>query len=400
MPLPVVVLGIDTPIGLTIIRDLGRHGVPVYGIARSRAAPGLSSRYLRQGLMRAADEEGIIAQLLELGARLGPACLYAISESDIMMLNRHRARLERCYRMLLPDAARMEIVLDKERTYEAAARVGVRVPRTAHPDSFDAVRAAADTLRFPVVLKWSDPNGVVRLLEGAGLALDKARYCQDADELLRYLAPYQAVGRYPLIQEYCPGYGLGQFVLMRDGVAHCTFQHRRVHEWPPEGGVSTLCETVGLEQHGELMLRSVALLRALRWEGIAMVEYRHDPLTGESALMEINGRFWGSLPLAYHAGVSFPWMLYRLQGLDQSVTQTAYVGGIQCRFMIAETKRLLRLLFQQKKVTDRQLRWNRGAELFGYLRDFLRPNMHYFVFEWRDPMPLLRDLWAVARRRG
>lgn len=400
MALPVVVLGIDTPIGLTIIRDLGRHGVPVYGIARGRAAPGLSSRYLRQGLMRAAGEEGVIAQLLELGARLGSACLYAISESDIMMLNRHRARLEGCYRLLLPDAARMDIVLDKERTYAAAERVGVRVPRTAHPATFDAVRAAAAALRFPVVLKWSDPNGVVQLLEGAGLALDKTRYCQDADELLRYLAPYQAVGRYPLIQEYCPGYGLGQFVLMRDGVAHCTFQHRRLHEWPPEGGVSTLCETVPLALHGELMLRSVALLRALRWEGIAMVEYRHDPLTGESALMEINGRFWGSLPLAYHAGVSFPWMLYRLQGLGQSVAQVPYAGGIRCRFMIPETKRLLRLLFQQNRVPDRQLRWHRGAELFGYLRDFVRPDMHYFVFEWRDPMPFLRDLWAMARRRG
>ena len=36
--LPAVVLGIDTPIGLAIVRNLGRHGVPVYGIARSSTA--------------------------------------------------------------------------------------------------------------------------------------------------------------------------------------------------------------------------------------------------------------------------------------------------------------------------------------------------------------------------
>ena len=36
-----------------------------------------------------------------------------------------------------------------------------------------------------------------------------------------------------------------------------------------------------------------------------MVEYRHDPSTGRCCLMEINGRFWGSLQLAIDAGVDF-----------------------------------------------------------------------------------------------
>jgi len=52
--LPAVVFGIDTPIGLTIVRDLGRHGVPVYGVARNNEGLGLSSRWLRRGLVREA----------------------------------------------------------------------------------------------------------------------------------------------------------------------------------------------------------------------------------------------------------------------------------------------------------------------------------------------------------
>ena len=38
---PVILLGADTPIGLTVIRDLGEHGVPVHAIARSRKGIGL-----------------------------------------------------------------------------------------------------------------------------------------------------------------------------------------------------------------------------------------------------------------------------------------------------------------------------------------------------------------------
>ena len=37
-----------------------------------------------------------------------------------------------------------------------------------------------------------------------------------------------------------------------------------------------------------------------------MVEFKHDERDGVPKLMEINGRFWGSLQLAIDAGVDFP----------------------------------------------------------------------------------------------
>ncbi len=40
-----------------------------------------------------------------------------------------------------------------------------------------------------------------------------------------------------------------------------------------------------------------------------MVEFKTDERTGEPVLMEINGRFWGSLQLAIDAGVDFPRLL-------------------------------------------------------------------------------------------
>jgi predicted ATP-grasp superfamily ATP-dependent carboligase len=394
--LPAVVLGIDTPIGLAIIRDLGSRGVKVVGIGRSAGALGMSSRYLHEGLVRVAGEAALIEQLLELGHGLGKACLFAISESDIAMLNRHRARLS-TFRPMFADEARMTRVLNKEQTYAAAARVGVRVPRTEQVASMAEVLALGGVLRFPVVLKWANPNDVVAILDKAGLALDKTCYCYSADELLAYLQPYEQVGLYPLIQEYCGGYGLGQFVLMHKGEAHYAFQHRRVHEWPPEGGFSSLCESVPLASHQDLMAQSIALLRELEWDGIAMVEYRHDPATGESALMEINGRFWGSLPLAYHAGAAFPWLSYSLLGMGQPVSQGGYRSGMRCRFMIPETKRLLRILFKPGMIADKNVSFRRLPELCEYLADFIRPRTCYYVFQWTDPAPFFADLGQMLR---
>lgn len=404
---PAVVLGIETPIGLAIIRELGRHGVMVTGIGRHAGALGMSSRYLHEGLLRADGEAGLIAQLRELGQRLGPACLFAISESDIALLNRHREQLSG-FVLMFADEARMTSVLNKEKTYAAAAQVGIRVPRTEQPASMEEVLALAGSLRFPVVLKWANPNDVVHTLAAAGLELDKTHYCYTAEDLASYLRPYQKVGIYPLVQEYCAGYGLGQFVLMHRGAAHSTFQHRRVHEWPPEGGFSTLCESLAPDAHQALMAQSIELLKKLNWEGVAMVEYRHDPETGESALMEINGRFWGSLPLAYHAGAAFPWNMYRLFGMGQAARSQPYRSGLRCRFIIPETKRLLRILFRQGAIADRAMVFRRLPELGGFLVDFVRPQTCYYVFDWRDPMPLLSDFRQIAsaglqrilRRRG
>jgi hypothetical protein len=118
-------------------------------------------------------------------------------------------------------------------------------------------------LGWPVVLKWPDPLPVVEALAQAGLPDIKAEYCTDAGELRRALERYRGIGIYPLVQSYCPGRGLGQTLYMAGGEAVLRFQHERVHEWPPEGGVSSLCRAVPLDRHSDQMLRSEALLAAI-----------------------------------------------------------------------------------------------------------------------------------------
>jgi predicted ATP-grasp superfamily ATP-dependent carboligase len=393
--LPAIVLGIDTPIGLTVVRDLGMHGVPVYGIGRGETALGMHSRFLRRGLVRPATPDALIDQIVALGQELGEACLFAISESDIVLLNRYRDRLGG-FKCLFADAPRLASVLDKAETYRVAEQVGIRGPRTATISRLDEAERLRTELRFPVVLKWANPHEAWKLLSPFGVTPEKTYYCQTHEELMQCLRRFEPAGTYPLIQEYVAGNGLGQFVLMKDGQAHYTFQHYRVHEWPPEGGSSSLCESVPIDQHRALMDKSIALLRALRWEGVAMVEYRYDPATGETALMEINGRFWGSLPLAYHAGAHFPYLYYRLFGLGLPVSDApAYRAGVRCRYMVPETKRLARVLFAAHKIPDRALSFKRIPEVLSYLADFVRPRSHYFVLDRKDPQPFLRDMQQI-----
>jgi hypothetical protein len=258
--------------------------------------------------------------------------------------------------------------------------------------------AIAASFRFPGVMKWRDPAEVMHALEAHGLPLLKAEYVNDAAEFLAAAARYQPIGCWPLLQSYCAGRGLGQFFFMHEGQAVRRFQHLRVAEWPPEGGFSSVCDTVPLDQHAELQQRSIALLQRIGWQGPAMVEYRLDEASGRAVLMEINGRFWGSFPLAVHCGAGFALLAYRACSGRGLPTLAPPRDDLRCRMVLTEVKRLVRILLQPSRIQDRHFKRRPAAEVWRFLADFLRPGVCYFVWDRRDLRPWFSDLGNMLRR--
>jgi predicted ATP-grasp superfamily ATP-dependent carboligase len=400
----VILLGTDTPIGLAVVRDLGRHGYRTIGIGRRRNAIAGASKFCHHHEVRADGEDALIAQIKDLSRRHRAGSLLAVGESDLLLLNRHRAELEADMRVLIPTHDRLMQALDKATCQRHAQAVGLVVPRTWQFSSLEEARRGASALPFPLVLKWSDPHEVSAALESAGLELVKTDYPRNADELFGILTRYSAVGRFPLVQEYCPGHGMGQMFLARDGDVILEFQHERIHEWPPEGGASTLCRSVPLTAHREIREASRRLLGRLRWTGVAMVEYRFDPRTGSYVFMEINGRFWGSLPLATAAGIPFAaGLVAHCSGEERRIELPRDYPSLTACYWIPETKRLLRMLFQRRRIRDPYFCPDPRASLWTYLSFPLRPSSRWFVFELSDPKPFLSDMLSVlgklARRK-
>jgi len=301
--------------------------------------------------------------------------------------------------LLVPQDERLAQVLDKETCQRHAQALGIDVPATRRFSSLDEARAAAPELTYPVVLKWSDPHEVVAALDAAGLPLVKTGYARDPGDLLAQLAPYAAIGAFPMVQAYCPGHGVGHMFLARDGEVLMEFQHERLHEWPPEGGASTLCRSVPLSAHGAAREKSRALLQRLRWTGVAMVEYRYDPARGHYVFMEINGRFWGSLPLAVAAGLPFAAGLVSHCGRGRwAITLPRDYPVLTACYWIPETKRLLRLIFQRREIKDPFYRPDTLASVLGYLAFPFRPSSRWFVFQPADPKPFLSDALGVLRK--
>jgi predicted ATP-grasp superfamily ATP-dependent carboligase len=390
-----IVLGLENAIGLAVVRDLGRHGVPVHGIARDCASIVIASRYCTDWTQR---PTGPIADWLPgLIARTGARAVLAISETDLLQLSTLPAMIGDCH-ILVPRPQQLERVLDKMQTLQAATVAGLRVPQTWQPHADEDFAARAAQMRYPLVAKWSNPPEIMGLLERAGLEWIKTDYIRDAAQLLALLDRYAPIGRWPLIQQYCRGVGLGQMLYMAGGQATLRFQHRRLHEWPPEGGVSTLCRAEPVNAHGAQMALSEKLLQALDWEGQAMVEYRYEPDSGHYWLMEVNGRFWGSLPLALHCGADFAWEAYRRTVLRQTDPAPPARDNLRARYMVPETKRLVRILLAPGRIDDPFFRRRPVVDLVAYLLAFFDPRARYYVFSRSDPRPWLRDMVQIVRK--
>jgi len=389
---PCYVLGIETQIGLSLIRELGEAGVPVVGIATDADAIGLRSRFLAHGeILRSPRADRGLEELRAIGERYGPGYLLTVSEANTAWLIDHREQLGRIT-PLLPSREAFAVVLDKTRTLEAAAAVGLDVPKSACPASWDEVEQIARGFPFPAVLKWSDPNAVAPALRAAGIELVKAEYVYTAEDFLRAAERYRSVGAWPLVQEYCAGVGLGQFFFMHRGEAVRRFQHLRVAEWPPEGGFSSVCDAVPLDQFVDLQEQSIRLLQQIGWDGVAMVEYRYDSASGRAVLMEVNGRFWGSFPLAMYCGAGFGLLAYSLQGQGRMPELPPLREDLRCRMVVTEIKRLRRILLQPGLIRDRSFRVRPLRELVRFVADFLRPSVRYYVWSWKDIKPFFRDL--------
>ncbi len=105
-----------------------------------------------------------------------------------------------------------------------------------------------------------------------------------------------------MVQEVIEGHGVGFNVLAKDGDLLNFYMHERIHEnWG--GGESSYRKTIVGDPY-QLIDKTKNLIKEIGWSGVCMVEYKVNE--SNSYIMEINGRYWGSIELGIFAGMNFP----------------------------------------------------------------------------------------------
>ena len=342
----VLVLGKDTRSFLSAVRSLGRQGIEVHAAWCTPGLPELRSRYLSRVhavLPPGEGNDGWLDDLAALLSREGFDLVLPTNDPAVVALQERRGELEPLARIHLLGERAYRVCYDKAATRSLADSLGIPVPREMCVDSPVQPEEVFEVLGRRLVLK---PRASFAF--GRRKWEHQVRKAATARQLSTYLEALLRQGEV-LIQERCPGHGVGVELLALEGELLMAFQHRRVHE-PLEGGGSSYRVSVPLDP--ELLEASSALARALEYTGVGMFEFRQDPRTGSWVLLEINARFWGSLPLAVACGADFPFALYQLLVEGRREFPREYRTGLFCRNLLMDSTWLWRGLRAERSDPD------------------------------------------------
>ena len=328
----------DNRATLAITRSLGRAGHEVLVGEKQQPSLAQTSNACAEGVVYpdpVRQPDAFVAALVSLVRERQVDALLPVSDITTFLVAGHRHLFPEQCGVPFPTLEALEHAADKVGVVDRAVRLGLPVPQSVVIAGPDAPIPALP-FPYPVVVKPRQS----RVRTSAGWVSSAVSYAADAESLRRNLSARPA-HEFPLmVQERIEGPGVGVFACYDRGRPVALFSHRRLRERPPWGGVSVLSESAPLDPAARDA--AVRLLDDLHWHGVAMVEFKRDLRDGQPKLMEINGRFWGSLQLAIDAGVDFPALL--VGTLDPTAAPPApvpYHLGVRSRWFWGDVDSLL-----------------------------------------------------------
>ena len=383
---------------LTIVRSLGETGIFVSTGGERMTGMALHSRFTKARFTYPSpytDQEGFVRAVRAEAIRMGgKPVVYALSDATYLSLYSAREVLKNDMVLVFPESKSIEIAFDKGATYSLARVSGVPTITTHMPVTLEEVDQLGMTLSYPAVIK---PRKSVSWKNGRGV-FGSAEYVHTALDLKNAFMRLKDVhDEPPLVQERITGEEYGVEMIAHAGTPVALVVHHRIRSLSPSGGASVVKEIVPSGVLYEMLVENAKkLVSALMWEGPIMVEFKVDSDSRMPLLMEINGRFWGSLPLSVMAGVNMPYIQYLLSR-EEKLPETCTVpkNVITSRHFWGDVRYLASVFFTHDRMRAYTYPSRRTA-----LRAFcnLPRGTRSDVWDMHDALPALFEIIDIMNR--
>lgn len=381
---------------LAVVRSLGRGGHECVVTAPELPAIASMSRYCRAAHVLRVTDDTAASELCGLVRQHAIDIVIPVSDMAMqVLLQRFPDANVAGAEVAAPRPAAYRTLCDKVTLMDCAEALGIPVPRSVviH-ERGTAMSKAGDAIGYPCVVK---PHHSVVPVHGGPLQRLRVQHAGSSSELARIQSSLPPEAYPVMVQERITGQGEGVFLLSDGEALRASFAHKRLREFPPSGGASTYSESIAVDQ--ELLELSFRLLKSTGWRGVAMVEFKRQTTTGLPYLMEVNGRFWGSLQLAVDAGIDFPCLLVEMLLGRPISAVNEYRIGVRARRFWGDVDYLWLLLRRPRSpLPANEARTGR----LSILADVLRASRHERMQElrWYDPWPFFFEFRTWGRRLG
>lgn len=381
---PAVVVGLDTITGLQTARILAGHGVPVIGLTNDLRHYACRTRACVRVLQADLLGEELVDALVRLGPELDErAVLFPCTDLTVLTISRHRDLLAPWYHVALPEHDVVDMLMDKIAFLRHAQERGLRVPGTVILEGRADAERAALTLTYPAVIKPP-----IKSPSWQAHTSRKAFQVRDAAELLDVYDRVAGWSDIIIAQEWVEGgadrlYSCNAY-FDRSSRPVVTFVARKLRQWPPHIGTSSLGEEC---RNDDVLDETVRLFTGVGYHGLAYLEMKQEAHTGRHFIIEPNiGRPTGRSAIAEGGGVELLYTAYcDILGLPHpAATQQRYVGA--------------KWIDDRRDVQSALYFFHRGEITLGdWLRSVRGPKSHAVVSK-ADPMPFVHDLLQSTRR--
>ncbi len=264
--MPTLILDAHCPAALEAVQSLGRAGA-IIDIASEKADYlARRSRYVRRPYQQppGPHADAFLQWLQQLDSANRYRLLIPATETSLAAINEVPDSHGLRKKAMLASKESIDIALDKQRTWELARSLGIDAPDARLLTKHGPLEPPS---RFPIVLKpvrSQIVRGYDRESPGVCVARDQETY----DEYLTRFLQHTPIQQ----QDYFLGTAVGIEMLYDWGCEVWCFAHERIHEMPLTGGGSTLRRSI--RPPPQLLEAARAMLGALRWHGVAMIEFK------------------------------------------------------------------------------------------------------------------------------
>lgn len=350
---------------LAIVRSLSKKGIAVTVGEDRKLCCSFFSKYIKNKIIYPNPAENpfsFIKSIYELVKRSKYDVIFPVDDQTTILFSKYKDKLSKYTKVPVADYETIMKGRDKAKTIKIAMENGIPCPKTYFVDDIEEIRK--DEIEFPVVIKPRESSGA------RGIA-----YVNSLEELMREYKKVKKRYGTPLIQEYIPHNG-GHYsvcaLFNHDSEPRAIFVYKELRQYPITGGPATFSVSV---EKTDVLKYAIKLLKAMKWYGVAHLDFLIDSRDKKPKLLEVNPRFWSSLELAILSGVDFPYLLYKM-ALDGDVeTVTKYETGIKLRFLVGD---ILWLLGTKNKL----------KALPEFLK-FMDGSIGYAIWSLDDPKPIV-----------
>lgn len=330
-------------VSYNVLRNLSQHGIKVVVGDESKYNMCSMSKYSIDSFQYPSafvHPEEFINKLLEIIEKHKPKVLIPCHEESFIIA-KYRDRFPE--KLIIPISSYSTLMKahDKISANRIAKLVNVPIPKIYNIHTLKELEDNKNIFQYPIVVKLSNSN-----------ASKGVFYAKDFQELKKiFIENFNETNKLYL-QEYVIGSGYGASFIYKDGQMISGFVHKRLIEKTHTGGVSTKRISIKNEK---ILNYGKSILDHLKWTGPAMVEFKYNEENNQAWFIEINARYWGSLPLPIAAGLNMPYIHY-LSALNQeNKTVVDYKEGIVSIWVLGAFITLVERILS-KKITFRETR--------------------------------------------